>query len=347
MMKKLLILLVTIAPSIQLFAQGTRWKRTRYELIGGIGASNFFGDLGGGNSTSKTARYLGDFDFQATRPTIMAGMRYKLTSAINIKFCLTYGYLKGADRYSESEARKSRDLEFHSPIFEQAFTGEYSIIRESNSRRWSERRKKKVRSYSMNLYVFGGVGGFYFDPQAKYNGKNYHLRQLGTEGQTVAGSGKKKYLPYSLCVPAGIGVKVGLNRLWDIGVEYGYRWTSTDYIDDAGGSYYDNAAIIEANGGADTEKGRAAGWLADNHKAFGDGDKFNDNMESTKTVDGKTVTEVNPTYQKAYKPGDRKPIASGITYRSGKASNDYYMFLVFTLSYKLRTGRNGLPKFKF
>lgn len=340
-MKKIALLSLFSLLCVYTFSQGTRWKRTRYELVGGIGVSNFFGDLGGGGSgLSYYKRFLGDVEISSTRPSILVGMRYKVTPSLSVRYNIIYGFLHGADKLSNDEGRKARNLSFYTHIVENDFIGEYSIIKESNSKRWSARQKRKIRSYSLNLYLFGGIGGFYFDPRAKstVDGKYYRLRNIGTEGQTDPNSGKNKYLPVALCVPVGLGVKVGLNRLWDVGIEYGYRWTMTDYIDDVGGSYYDNAAIIEANGGAGSAQGKAAGFFADNHI----GETFEDNMQTGYEKDA----DKNAIYAAAYKSGDRIPYPSGTAYRSGSA-NDYYMFLMVTISYKLRTGRNGLPKFKF
>jgi len=315
-----------------------RWKRTRYEVMAGVGVSNFMGDLGGSTSNrSNYNRYFGDFDFSATRPTIALGARYKIYPVLSAKLNLMFGFLRGADRYSLDYGRTNRDLEFYSEIYEQSVVLEYHIIKENTSRRWSSARKKKIRGFSVNLYVFGGIGGFYFSPKAEFNGKTYRLRKLGTEGQTVEGSGKKKYSPYSMCVPGGLGMKVGINRKWDVELDYGIRWTLTDYIDDTGGDYYDNAAIIKANGGGDSETGKAAGWLADNHKG---GQRFNEGMY----YNNGGRREYREEYAQAYQPGDRVPYPSGTTTRSGN-SNDYYMFFTLSLSYKLRTGRNGLPKF--
>lgn len=331
-----------------------RWKRTRYEVITGFGVANLMGDLGGGsNPNSKFDDYFGDFDFKATRPTLNLALRYKASLQFSLRYSLSYGMLKGDDRYSGDPNREQRNLHFRSFLFENSLLLEYNIIKESNARKWSKNRSKMRRGISFNWYLYAGVGGFAFNPKAKYDGKWYALQPLGTEGQTygdyllstidenstveerkqvlieVGNSPKGKYNRVQACFPIGTGIKFGLTRLIDVGVDYGFRFTSTDYLDDVGGSYFDNFKIIEANSnsGELTESALAAGWLADSH------------------IPGETDIVYDKNAPFPYEEGDRIPFKHGLTTRSGDAL-DSYMFFQFTLSYKLKTKRNGLPKFR-
>lgn len=339
-MKKLLLYILFFSLTLSSYSQWSRWKRLRYEVCIGIGTSSFMGDLGGGkNSDSFLDDYFGDFDFSATRPSFYVGGRYKLSPLFSTKVNLALGWVTGNDKWSTDIGRQSRNLNFSSVIFEQSAVLEMNIIKENNAKRWSKRRKKRVRAYSVNLYTFLGVGGFYFSPQAYVLDDEgdkvwYNLHDIGTEGQTITGN---NYSRYSVCIPFGLGFKYGLNRKLDIGVEYGYRYTFTDYIDDVGGSYYDNLAIIEKNGG-----NVDAGYLADHRtppetstSSFFTAEDFQSGSEWE-------------AYGNYYKEGDRKPIKAdspAAKIRSGDAK-DSYMFLFVNLSYKLRTTRRGLPKFR-
>jgi len=296
--------------------------------MGGVGSSSFMGDLGGGkNPDSKMDDYLGDFDLLSTRMAVWAGMRYKLSPSFALRANFIFGQVSGSDEWSGDTGRKSRNLNFKSPIYEQSIQLEYSIIKETNARKWNRRRKKKVRGTSFNLYTFAGIGGFYFNPKGEDQYGNWvALQPIGTEGQTINGQ-DKRYNRYSLAIPFGLGIKIGLNRKWDLGFEYGIRYTLTDYIDDVGTSYADNKAIVEANGGD-----KSAGWLADKHLTS-DAGKFGDE-----------VSQSDHEYYGIYQPGDRIPYKGGSSFRGGDAK-DVYMFLLVSFSYKLRTKRNGLPRF--
>ena len=89
----------------------------------------------------------------------------------------------------------------------------------------------------------------------KYQDKWYSLRELGTEGQGLK-PGTKKYSITSYTIPLNIGYRYMLNRNEMWGLEFCFRKTFTDYLDDVSGSYYDNGAIAEKNG-------KAAAYLAD------------------------------------------------------------------------------------
>ena len=52
-----------------------------------------------------------------------------------------------------------------------------------------------------------------------------------------------------MCIPMGIGIKKAFNGNGGIKLEFGFRFTNTDYLDDVSGSYYDWAA----NGGNETQ----------------------------------------------------------------------------------------------
>jgi hypothetical protein len=75
----------------------------------------------------------------------------------------------------------------------------------------------------------------------------YKLRPLSTEGQGLPGGPT----PYGLCtvtVPFGVGARIGISRMWRLGMEFSYVKTFSDYIDDVHGTYYDADIIGQAKG---------------------------------------------------------------------------------------------------
>lgn len=307
----LLILTGIILLPIISKSQSSRWKRTRYEIVGGIGVSAFMGDLGGGGDASH---FVSDFDFKAQRPVISAGMRYKILEPLAAKATLTYGIVSGSDQNSSDIYRLDRNLSFRSSLLELAVQAEYSIIKEPVSNRYSLRRKKKFtfKSLMVNTYVFGGVAGFWFNPKGLDDGPGgsgewVKLQPLGTEGQGLM-EGRDKYSRVQLAFPFGIGLKYNLTRQISIGLEFGARYTLTDYIDDVSTTYIDNA------------------WLA------------SVNPQAARLADKSPWSE-NPLESKTginYGAGDQ---------RGESKYNDFYFFSFVTVAYKLTTGRNGLPKF--
>ncbi len=312
-MKRTILLLFTAALllPVLLNAQAQRWKRTRYEIVGGVGVTGFMGDLGGGAGASH---FIGDFDFTSQRPLLSAGIRYKILEPLAVKPTISYGWVSGADSKSKDKYRLDRNLSFYSPIIELAAQLEYSIIQEPTTHRYNLRRGSKFswRMLKMNTYIFAGIGGFYFNPKAKDQGpdgtgKFVALQPLGTEGQGLV-EGREKYSRVQVSFPLGVGVKYNLSRRIGVGIEIGARYTLTDYIDDVSTSYIDNS------------------WLA--------------------KVNPQAARMADPSLWSP-NPSDTKP---GIPYGAGDQRgeskyNDFYIFNQITIAYKLTTGRNGLPKF--
>ena len=100
---------------------------------------------------------------------------------------------------------------------------------------------------SSQAYLFAGIGGFYYNPKAEYQGDWIALQPLGTEGQYLS-DGPKPYRLFSASVPLGIGFKTTISPSWRIGFELAVHKTFTDYIDDVSGRYYgDMDALLAAN----------------------------------------------------------------------------------------------------
>ena len=272
----------------------------RYEVLYGIGGTNFLGELGGANMIGTD--FIRDLEISMTRPMGQIGMRYKIFEKLSVKAGLTYGYVKGDDQKTEEEHRNYRNLHFRSPIVELSTQLEYSVIRERIGHRYNLRRVRGIKGFKTNTYLFVGVGGFYFNPRANFGGEWVPLRPLRTEGQGLVAS-RKMYSRFQVCVPFGIGFKYGLSRKWSIGLEYGIRKTFTDYIDDVSTSYFNNTLIR-------TSMGETAGFLADPSS------------------------------------GEHPNWTVGGQQRGDSTDKDTYMFAIISLTYKLRTNRNGLPKFR-
>lgn len=322
----LLLLLLLMLPAIVSAQRSSRWKRMRYEVVYGVGAANFLGELGG--NYGDASDFLNDFEMRVTKPLINVGLRYRIKEKLAVKTGLSFGYLSGADSIAGKKGkppvkgddgfyRYNRNLHFRSPIIEFASQLEFSIIKERVGHRYNLRRVRGMRGYKVNLYGFVGLGLFYTNPQAKYisevdgvdtGGDDiwYNLQPLGTEGQNVLDT-KDRYHRLQVCIPFGLGVKYGLDRRWSIGLEYGVRYTTTDYIDDVSTVAYDPigvAAKVDENSAA-----AAAEYFAN---------------------------PARPGYESGYAPGNQR----------GKAvKNDVYMFGIISLTYKLKTTRTGLPKF--
>ena len=293
-----------------------RWKTMRYEAQYGIGAGNFLGDLGGANQIGT--HYFKDFEWVETRPAICIGMRYKLTEFFALKSALTFGQMRGDDKLTDYTYRNYRNLSFKSNILEFATQFEASFYREQLGHRYRLRGIKGQKGFELYSYGFLGLGAFYFNPQGQdKNGNWVSLQPLGTEGQGLVPT-RQKYNRVQICIPIGIGFKYTINQKWGIGIEYGLRYTFTDYIDDVSTTYFSSDKLRAVYG--KTPDGKDA-YVSNASGIFSIADKSNKNDPS------------------------KMPITAAGQQRGDPRFTDSYMFLMITLNHKIKTGRNNLPKF--
>ncbi len=207
-----------------------------------IGASTFFGDLGG--SSGIGSPLFRDLDIPATRPAVGAYIHYNFTHVMGIRFNAFYTIVSGDDALTNATdpnqlgwARKYRNLSFKSNIFEVSSTLDVNLLPYIPG----------SEQYPFTVYGTFGIGAFYFNPKALYNGSWVALQPLGTEGQGLPQyPGKKKYSRIGLAFPVGMGIKYNFNRDVVFSFEVSHRFTTTDYIDDVSTVYPDPTFIYQA-----------------------------------------------------------------------------------------------------
>lgn len=216
------------------------------------------GDLGGADDIGSTGiSGIRDFDIAAVKPALTLGYRYMVFENFAITGNLTTGYVSGNDKFTEEPFRNNRNIHFRSPIIELSATSQLYIFRlHRDGQRY--RRTTRIsgqRSYGISAYIFAGVAGFFFNPQAYFDADEYdgsisrdqlpsngwyNLRPLRTEGQGFFPT-REHYGLFSVAIPFGFGAMYHLNRNLAIGLQYGFRATFTDYIDDVSTTYVDPA----------------------------------------------------------------------------------------------------------
>jgi opacity protein-like surface antigen len=231
-LKKTVLLILIVIGAIQLSAQS--WKYLRGEIVGSIGTSHFLGELGGANDIgSNGITGFKDLELTLTRPSWAIGYRYYLSPKFAVKGDLTDALLLGDDALTEERFRNNRNLHFRSHAVDVSARIEFYPLGEYFGSIYSNIgvRGSKVRKVS--TYVFIGVGGFWFNPKAKYNGEWVALQPLATEGV--------EYKKIAISMPFGGGFKYALSKKMSIGIEFCLRYTSTDYIDDVSANYVDKS----------------------------------------------------------------------------------------------------------
>lgn len=242
-------LITTVTAQHTNFNTQRNWSLNKKEIMFGLGATQFLGDLGGRDRIG-TDYSLRDIDWSSTNIGGMVGFRYRFHPYFATSTTLNVGMVRGNDALTNEIIRNSRNLHFRSIIVELAQRLEVIVwANEKFGARYKVKGLKYAKDKNTQIYLFGGVGATYFNPKAMYQGSWVALRPLKTEGQGLDG-GAKPYSPVTLSIPMGVGFRIGLNRMWRIGLEVAYVKTFSDYIDDVGGVYYDPAVLASEVGAA-------------------------------------------------------------------------------------------------
>ncbi|MBK8346321.1 MAG: hypothetical protein IPL08_01395 [Saprospiraceae bacterium] len=161
---------------------------------------------------------------------------YSITDWASINSRFMVGRLTGDDAYSDDPFRRSRNLNFGSPLYEY---GIYTDLRINKI--W-----KSLDKYKIRMYLTAGLNVIQFNPQAFYQGQWVELQPLGTEGQTIPGTGKQKYSLTSWSRPVGLIIEFDFTKMLSFGMEFTPRKTFTDYLDDVSGTYVNYDEMVAA-----------------------------------------------------------------------------------------------------
>lgn len=180
---------------------------------------NFLVSIGSG-----TANYYGEMvnpgEFGTLKPNVAIGAEYYLTNRISARAELTWFQLSGDDAKADDD-RVERNLSFRSNCLELSALGAINLT--PMGLRFYQRSK-------LNFHAFAGAGLLFHNPKAFYQGEWHALQPLQTEN--------KKYSRFQFVIPAGLGARIKLDPFFNILVEAGYRFTFTDYLDDASRTRY-------------------------------------------------------------------------------------------------------------
>lgn len=209
-MKRTLIIFILICFISEIASAQQLYRRKRYEVMAGLGTSQFFGDIGGFSHGENIAG-LKDLSFLQTRLSVNLSIKYRILEDVNIRFSNTFGFFKANDRRGSNEAR---GYEARTGFYEPAIIGEYSFITSSTDAQWKGRLRRASIFKSMNAYGFTGLGGLAYN--VKGNDK------LIARGMKDGG--------FTAVIPVGAGANITF-REFNIGVEIGGRYSFSDYLD--------------------------------------------------------------------------------------------------------------------
>lgn len=192
-----------------------------------LGGSNYLGDIGGKDQTRR--EFISDMKVSQTRFIIGGFARYRIIPKLSAKVGLNWVRISGDDKLSTNPGRAGRNLNFRTDIYELDLTAQYVFYEIPDLGRTMRFRN------DFKMYAFAGVGAFYYNPKALYNGQYVALRPLMTEG--------KKYGAVNVSLPLGIGLFFTFDKVHRIGWDFSWRTTFTDYLDDISTVYADPATL--------------------------------------------------------------------------------------------------------
>ncbi|MES2733686.1 MAG: DUF6089 family protein [Bacteroidota bacterium] len=214
------------------------YAQKQYYTIGAsINAVNYFGDMAPSSSILST-------DIRFTRPNFSLFIMRRIRPRVSLKASIMWSRLEGDDFNANTadgnaKFRFFRNLHFRNDVKEFDFTAIIDLF---------ENKQTFLKRPDIIPYLMIGIGVMAHNPIAKTPvdldasigpaAQWVDLQPLGTEGQGRPGY-KKSYSLIQVVIPAGIGVRYKINSRIDLGFEWSFRYTFTDYLDDVSGNYVD------------------------------------------------------------------------------------------------------------
>ncbi|MGB2733714.1 MAG: hypothetical protein WBC35_07590 [Saprospiraceae bacterium] len=211
-----------------------------------LGAQNIL--LGGGPTMST---YFGDLapynlkrSFGQVNPGLGLYFTKRVLDPIYVKLDFEHSQVSADDKDQTSDTRKERNLSFRSPVT--SLSGLVGL------------RIGLLKNRRAGITGGVGIAGFYFDPHAQIDGNWVRLQPLRTEGQGLSGSTAKEYSLSQIALSVQGGIFIRITEKFYFDIELTQYFTSTDYLDDVSGVYYDNELLRQY-------RGDLAARLADRH----------------------------------------------------------------------------------
>ena len=230
-LKNILLVLLTAAAPALLSAQYYDAPTTRFEVGAGLGVGQYFGELGNNQW---------GYSFNNIRPTSTVYGQYHINNWISLRAGYSFVWLEAYDSDADSPARQRRNLSFRTFVHEASLMAQFNIFEFD----------PYYADHQWTPYLFAGMAVYNFNPQTNFAREWIDLQPLGTEGQGIPGleDSRPRYNLTQMLIPVGFGVKYNLDERFTFGIEFNYRYTFTDYIDDVSTTYADPDLLRQFNG---------------------------------------------------------------------------------------------------
>lgn len=215
----------------------------KLEIGMAFGGSNYVGDINSAFNSNEENKQWNQFEssFDFYNLNFMWGVvaRYNFNPRWVLNTSFSLSRLEGNDAYFNNP----RNLSFYTDL------KEFSAVVEFNFLDYQTGSKK----HRIAPYIFVGLAGFHFNPKTDIINpitqieESIELQPYNTEGQGMPGY-DKPYSRYSLAIPFGLGCKFSLSNYISVALQWGFRKTFTDYIDDISTKYVDHYEMVNWSG---------------------------------------------------------------------------------------------------
>lgn len=204
-----------------LFGSALHAQNLRLHVAGGM--ANYTGDIQEKTIDLRQAKWAATF-----------GCTYDITDRIALRADYSVAKVGADDKKSNKRALLARNLNFFTQLNEFTLTTSYDFFR--------------FRDYQ--LYVFGGVGVYSFNPYTFDSlNKKIFLAPLSTEGQGLPEyPDRHPYKTTQFNIPFGGGIKYIASDNFYIALEISTRKLFTDYLDDLSTTYADYNKLLMERG---------------------------------------------------------------------------------------------------
>lgn len=207
------ILIAVILTFTGIDADAQRWKLLRYEVDLGVSLVSFYGDIGRAASPFVNT-------FSGLRPGFGITPRYMIKQNLAVSLDLSFLMFGGRDKEGESHGRL---YSFNSSAFQHYVRMEYFLLANQDK--------------PVLIYLYAGAGGLLSSATV--------LDENGNE--LVDNPGYSPGTHYGFGFPVGAGLKMLLDPLWSLGLEMGYHFTTSDFLDGSsveGASNYNDSYLL-------------------------------------------------------------------------------------------------------
>lgn len=214
MLKLKYILIILIFP-FNVFSQD-------WEVGVFLGGSNYQGDIAPKLILTETHTSGGMF------------IKWNLNSYFSTLIGITQGNISGKD--ANHDHLEIRNLSFQSSIYELTAQMEFNFFPFAIG----------INPKNFTPYTFIGISLYRFEPRIQLGEEYIYLRPLDTEGRNITSDSRYSY--YQPSIPIGGGFKFAITDKLNAGINLGYRYTFTDYLDDVSGTYFDQDLLKDEYG---------------------------------------------------------------------------------------------------